>query len=268
MPWIQSHDNIAAHPKTRRAARMAGVSVPTMVGHLHMLWHWTLGVAPDGNLSRFEADDLADAAAYEGDPDAFLSALMNCGPGDSFGFIEPTMHLHDWVEYGGRYFARSNAGKAGAKARWDKKRQASDQAEHAIALRTHSDANGDRNAEERRGELTTRDQGSVTPSKAATRAAADAAGFEEFWKVWRRKADKHNAARAFTKAMRGPNAPTLELLIARARAQLDVWDREQRAITTHAYASSWLNARRWEDDELIATPTVDHHNPYAGQVFR
>lgn len=148
MPWIQSHDTLPQHPKTRRAARLAGVSVVEMIGHLHLLWWWSLAVAPDGDLSRFEAEDLADAAMFTGDAETFLRALTDCGPGDSSGFLDG-MKLHDWAEYGGRYAARSAAGKAGAAARWARR---SDQGKDANAMRTQCDGNGDRNAEERRGE--------------------------------------------------------------------------------------------------------------------
>ncbi len=163
MAWIPSHDTLGTHPKTRRAARLAGCSVPAMMGHLHLLWHWALGVALDGDLSRFDAADLADAAMWEGDPEVFETALVECGPGESEGFLTADGRLHDWDEYGGKYGARSAAGKKGAETRWGKVRaakeaqedaeaRAADQAEHATAMRPHSGPNGTRNAEERRGE--------------------------------------------------------------------------------------------------------------------
>jgi len=40
--YIQSHEEIATHPKTRRLARALGISLPTVIGHLHLLWWWCL----------------------------------------------------------------------------------------------------------------------------------------------------------------------------------------------------------------------------------
>jgi hypothetical protein len=48
MPWIESHTNLARHPKTRRLCRLLDVSVPAAIGHLHLFWHWVLEFAPSG----------------------------------------------------------------------------------------------------------------------------------------------------------------------------------------------------------------------------
>lgn len=163
-PWIPSHQDLGRHPKTRKAARKAGVSLPTMVGHLHLLWHWALELAPDGDLSRFGDDDLADAAMWDGDPETFVAALTDCGPGDQAGFLEPDRQLHDWDDYGGRYHKRVAAAKKGAEARWsdaDAEREQTDgdatamppqYDRNANAEPPHSDSSANRNAEERRGE--------------------------------------------------------------------------------------------------------------------
>ena len=52
----------------------------------------------------FEAEDIADAAGWEGNPEEFLNAMIDCGRGSKCGFIEKTekgMFIHDWDEYGG-----------------------------------------------------------------------------------------------------------------------------------------------------------------------
>lgn len=153
MAWIPSHQELRDHPKTRRAARLAGVSIPTMIGHLHLLWHWTLDHAPDGDLGRFDAFDLADAAMWDGEPDVLVNALVGCGPGDTSGFLEADHKLHDWSEFGGRYTRQVEQRRAAARKRWDTPKD-------ATALRPQSDRNakpmrascgGD--AEESRGEV-------------------------------------------------------------------------------------------------------------------
>lgn len=109
MAWIESHQELRGHPKTKRAARMLGLSIPLMVGHLHLLWWWALDFADDGCLAGFDPSDLAEAAMWDGDPTAFVTALVDCGPGSEPGFIEETVDgliLHDWHDYAGKLFDR------------------------------------------------------------------------------------------------------------------------------------------------------------------
>lgn len=112
MAWIPSHQSLRDHPKTRKAARRLGVTLPTMIGHLHLLWYWALDLAPDGDVSKFDDDDLSDAADWTGDPATFVAALVECGPGGTVGFIDSDRRLHDWDEYGGKVAA------ADARRRW------------------------------------------------------------------------------------------------------------------------------------------------------
>lgn len=113
MAWIESHQSIGQHPKTRRAARRLGVSIPAMVGHLHLLWHWALDYAQDGDISPYEHADIADAAMWEGEPETFVSALIDAGPGQSAGFLaydeEERLVIHDWWEYAGKLIVKRQA---------------------------------------------------------------------------------------------------------------------------------------------------------------
>ena len=106
MAFIPSHQELARHPKTRKAARLLGVPLPTMLGYLHLLWYWAMDYAKDGDLSRYDPEDFAEGAQWEGDPACFVAALINCGVGDLPGFLECTadggLHLHHWHEYGGK----------------------------------------------------------------------------------------------------------------------------------------------------------------------
>ncbi|MBN8711667.1 MAG: hypothetical protein J0I10_20015 [Verrucomicrobia bacterium] len=96
MAWIESHQEMARHPKTRRVAVRLGISKAAVIGHLHLLWWWTLDFAPDGDLSGFEAEEIASVAEWEGDAGQFLQALLETG------WLDEGRRVHNWEDYAGR----------------------------------------------------------------------------------------------------------------------------------------------------------------------
>ena len=111
MAWVRSEQSLAAHPKTKRAARALQVKIPHLMGHLHCLWHWSLDYAPDGDLTEYEPWEIAEAAMFDGDPDAFIDALISCGNGKP-GFLETQgekLVIHDWYDYAGRFIEQREA---------------------------------------------------------------------------------------------------------------------------------------------------------------
>jgi len=106
LAWLEAHQELPRHPKTKRFARMLKISIPQAVGHLFLLWWWALDYAENGDLSKYDAYDIADAVQWDGDPEEFLSAIVNCGPGGTCGFVEKNesgnIFIHDWDKYSGR----------------------------------------------------------------------------------------------------------------------------------------------------------------------
>lgn len=151
MAWIPSHQELRNHPKLKRAARIANVPAPTMIGHLHLLWWWALDHAPDGDLSRYDEWDIADAAMWEGDAEVFVMALKDCGPKGSAGFLADG-RLHDWDEYGGKYGQRVEAARKAAAARWHSSPNADAMRTHSGSTPTAEQPQSNRNAEKRRVE--------------------------------------------------------------------------------------------------------------------
>lgn len=103
--WIESHQSLRNHPKVKKAARLAGISEPEMIGRLHYLWWWALDYAPDGDLSKYSDDDIESAVDWHGEPGQFVKALIECGFNDHCGLIEKVKRgrvVHDWYEYGGK----------------------------------------------------------------------------------------------------------------------------------------------------------------------
>lgn len=136
MAWIESHQELLTNPKTRRAAKRLGLPCVHLAGHLHALWWWALDHAFDGDLSGFDAEDLADAAEWDGDPDELVKALVDCGPGERAGFLEvdgPTadgrtaaLVLHDWGHFTAHLRARRDAASHAAHTRWHVNRRVVD----------------------------------------------------------------------------------------------------------------------------------------------
>ena len=109
MAWIESHQEVGRHPKTKKLARLLGVSLPAAVGHLHYLWWWALDFAQDGVLDKFDADDIADAIQWDGDSSQLIDALI------SSGHIDDTDHglvVHDWYDYAGKLLERREKDRA------------------------------------------------------------------------------------------------------------------------------------------------------------
>lgn len=101
--WVESHQELARHPKTRRLARHLDVSLPAVIGHLHLLWWWALDYADDGDLTRYEDGDIADAMLWKGDASTLVAELT------SAGFLNADRTIHDWQDYAGRLVQRRRA---------------------------------------------------------------------------------------------------------------------------------------------------------------
>ena len=105
MAWLEVHQELIQHPKIKRLARMLNISKFEAAGRLFAFWCWALDYADNGNLSRFDAEDIADAMEWEGDAQKLVDAMIDCGPGDSCGFIDrrdDALFVHDWDDYMGR----------------------------------------------------------------------------------------------------------------------------------------------------------------------
>lgn len=113
MAWIESHQELARHPKTKRLGRALGICLPQAVGHLHFLWWWALDYAEDGSLAGYSNEDIAEAAGWEGDAAEFVQAMLDCGVGGGHGFLahgdSGHLEIHDWEEYAGRLLKQRRA---------------------------------------------------------------------------------------------------------------------------------------------------------------
>lgn len=121
MAWIESHQELRGHWKTKRAARLLHVSEPEVVGHLHYLWWWALDYAETGDLTRFEPDVLADAAGWVDDPEELLEALV---ASELLDRTDGQLLLHDWDDYAGALLDRRERNAARMRDSRAKQKQA------------------------------------------------------------------------------------------------------------------------------------------------
>lgn len=97
MAWIELHQTLPQNKKTLKLKRLLKIKTPQAVGHLCMLWLWALDNAPDGNLSEFPVEDIAEVCGVEEkNAQKFMDALA------ASGFVDENMMLHDWDAYVGK----------------------------------------------------------------------------------------------------------------------------------------------------------------------
>ena len=85
------------HPKTLALMEELGVSKPTAVGLLELLWHFTAKFAPRGDVGRFSNRAISSAVGWDGDPNELISALVRCRWLDEHP--DYRLIVHDWSEH-------------------------------------------------------------------------------------------------------------------------------------------------------------------------
>lgn len=104
LEWLQVDLILPNHPDTNKLVRVLGERRVVVLGHLTSFLCWVGTYAPDGNLSSFDDDVLAEAALWEGDSDVFVKAMIQAGFLDHEG--EYNMTVHNWDERYGSLLAR------------------------------------------------------------------------------------------------------------------------------------------------------------------
>ena len=74
-------------------------------------------------------------------------------------------------------------------------------------------------------------------------------GFEDFWRVWPNKVSKALAEKAYQKARKNV---TQEVLLSGVQFYI----KNKPEYQDYAHASSWLNARRWDDGQIVENHTI------------
>ena len=251
MAWIESHQEVGRHPKTKKLARLLGVSLPAAVGHLHYLWWWALDFAQDGVLDKFDAEDIADAIQWDGDASQLIDAMI------ASGHIDLTDHglvIHDWGEYAGKLLERREKDRA-------RKRSAAEAAGVPSSFRRSSngkstEGDGNLNASSVTVPNSTIPNSTVPNSTIPNQPDGDPPlqerRFAEFWQAYPKKVGKASCLKAWLKLK-----PTAELFaqimetLTKQKAS-EQWQREGGRFIPNPL--TWINQGRW-DDEPVEAPT-------------
>lgn len=273
MAWIEFHQSLISHPKTKRLARRLGLPIPAIIGHLACFWCWCLEYAQDGNLSRYDAEELADAAMYQGeDSEGFVAALIDAG------FLEKVdgLQVHDWHDYAGRLVERraANAKRMKAARAKNVQRTCETRAEMCEATQpnptqpnhVHVGSTAEAadvcafddpppgHTEEEDATLEAKSEALVVVPAGRSVPKPDSdysPEFKVFWAPYPRKVVKDAAAESYKRARsKGATAEEIQAGLVRWLGSVDWADQDLKHLP---HASTWLNQRRWKDEPEQAT---------------
>lgn len=279
MAWIESHQELWRHPKTKKLARLLGISLPTAVGHLHGLWYWAIDFAKDGDLTRYEPEEIADAVLWEREAAAFLDALVTAGYADR---NDQGIHLHDWDEYAGKLLDQRVMQREQSRLR--KQRQRDKEYAMRDSYRAVTRDIHDENVTERDGHTPTvpnstlhnstepyTEDHALPPGNSDSVASTQEERFATFWSAYPKKTGKQAAIKLWMRLK--PTAELFDRIMAavRAQQQTEQWRQEHgRYIPNPA---TWLNQGRWDDEPIEAprlgsNPNVNLAAPLGGGTPR
>lgn len=98
----------------RKTARLRAVMGDDAYWVPPRLWAYCAENQPDGDLSGYDAPELAMLIGYNKDASSMLVALKSCG------FMSNEGLIHDWDEHNGYHQKFSDRAKTAANARWSK----------------------------------------------------------------------------------------------------------------------------------------------------
>ena len=194
MAWIESHQTLRHHPKTKKLARILGISIPTAIGHLHCLWWWALDYADDGDLSRYDNEDIADAAMWDfNDAARFIEAMS------SAGFLDKTNNgyvLHDWYDYAGKLIDQRESNRERQRLYRERKKQRNSDVTVTNESRNIATV-PNRTIPNQTNEIHAQAHASASVKKAQRTKFVKDLFENQFWKLYPRKRAKQDALKAF-----------------------------------------------------------------------
>lgn len=101
--WVHVYRMLFDHPKAKRLGKRLGLDPAAAAGYLICLWTWSMSIAPDGDLTRFDPEEIEAAAGWGGEDGAFISAATECRWLDR---TKRGLVIHDWNDWAGTMVAK------------------------------------------------------------------------------------------------------------------------------------------------------------------
>lgn len=251
MAWIESHQELWRHPKTKKLARLLGVSVPTAVGHLHGLWYWALDFAQDGDLTKYDPEEIADAVLWEGGASDLMEALIAAEYIDQDG---DNISLHDWHDYAGRLIEQRELQREANRERQrryrEKKNNVTPPSRVSNAGVTECNAPTVPNpTNPTKPNITNTtpyspdgDDGDIKEKFQELQERR----FTEFWQAYPKKVGKQAALKSWKRIKTTAELHDRIMKAIEAAKKTDQWQREAGRFIPNP--STWLNQGRWDDE--------------------
>lgn len=240
MAWIESHQGLARHIKTKRLARKLKISIPATIGHLHLLWWWAMDNLPDGRLTALEPEDIADEMMWNDDPNDLMDALEDTGFVDREG---DELYIHDWHDYIGRLLERR-------KKETDRKREYRKKSESRPAGQP-MDETRDGGGNSTVPYLTIPKDIKTTPKK---KKDTYPELFEQFWNTYPRRVEKSNALAKWNAQINKKEDP--QQIITSAYNYMVYVSAEGTETKYMKHPKTFLNGDTWKE---FINPIVAQH---------
>lgn len=239
MAWIESHTVLLRHRKVLQLATDLSLLPVYILGHLHALWHAVLEQQEDGDLTTWPNPMIAHAAAFEGNPDVFVTCLQ------SRKWLDGKL-IHDWIDYAGLFLTKkySTSNQSLLKKIWKKHGYKYGERDrnslHRIANRKRTES-----------ELQATLPNLTRPNQPNQPNQRGDDTFEQLWEAYPWKAGKQEAEKAWKKL--GETRPIIAVLLnaLKTQKQSKQWTKDHGEYIPRL--STWLNQARWNDQLNIAT---------------
>jgi len=94
--FIKLDLDLQEHPRTILLQKLLNTDDAQTIGLLANFWMWCMRYAEDGDLNGYDADQIARAARWIGDPALFSRSMREAG------WIEDDNSVHAWAQHGGK----------------------------------------------------------------------------------------------------------------------------------------------------------------------
>lgn len=225
MDWFKVYAGIQHHPKRYAFEEVAQTKygLQYIVG----LFCFTCTYAPEGDLSKFSAGQIAKACEWEGDANLFMQALVSAGFLDK---NDQTCIVHDWSEIHQRFIKENEKRKP-------VKEVTNPRVTQGLPLVEEN------RIEEKREE-----------KKIPLSAFADE--FAKFWAIYPKKKARADAFKAWCKVK-----PPLEAVLTAIAWQRKTDEWKEDGGKYIKLAGGYLRDRRWEDEPPYQARPVERIIP-------